>query len=173
MTAVTTTVEGVPELSEHLAPPTPRPPPPPSGPPLGSWRLQQATELAALRASATDAVRLWSSTRAAGGTVGDGLGPVDPRLPLVISELATNALKYGGAATVSLYRTQDAWLIDVLDASPLDLPVLYPPDPGRAGQNGLLVVDSASATWGWYHDSGDPDVKHVWAAVADPRHPPE
>ena len=88
------------------------------------------------------------------------------RLALVVSELASNALKYGGApVTTRLYRVRHGWVIDVEDHRPHRTPVMYTP-AGRAGGNGLLIVDTLSLDWGWHiSGSGGGSVKHVWARI--------
>ena len=90
------------------------------------------------------------------------------RLALVVSELASNALKYGGApVTTRLYRVATGgWVIDVEDHRPHRTPVMYAP-AGRAGGNGLLIIDILSRDWGRHISrSAGGSVKHVWAEIA-------
>lgn len=145
--------------------------PPPTQPPLvsgllRSWPLGQPAELAALRRAALTAARAWRDGQGSEHDAG-----ADQVLALVISELATNALKYGTdsrTVTVTLYRAGDDWLVDVTDANAHTPPAQHPPDGGRAGRNGLLIIDRTTTAWGWYRDPDDAGLKHVWATVPDP-----
>ncbi len=134
----------------------PRPtatPPADAGPSLGSWTLTDAQELGALRRSATDALRLAPLAEAA------------QRLLLVLSELATNALKYGSQpVTVSLHAADGGWLLDVRDANWRTPPGHRARDDGRPGGYGLRILDTVTTAWGWYPGPHD-GVKHVWAVV--------
>ncbi len=86
------------------------------------------------------------------------------RMVLVVDELASNALRHGGApvaATVS--RSGDDFMIAVTDSA-----VGAPPqpargrDPGRGGF-GLYLVADLTRRRGWWATSG---VKVVWAVVS-------
>ena len=99
-----------------------------------------------------------------------GLASLRNHLALVATELASNALKYGGGApvTVRLYRVRNGWVVDAEDHSPHGTLVMYEPQ-GRPGGNGLLIVDTLSGEWGWYTSgSGAGARKHVWARVPAP-----
>ncbi|WP_052436158.1 ATP-binding protein [Georgenia sp. SUBG003] len=127
---------------------------------VGRWQIRSADDLPLLR-QATLAVALRA------GVGGSGLDPVHSRLALVATELATNALKYGtGPCVVSIFRAGSGWLLDVGDGSPDSPPVRYPPEPGRPGRNGLLIIEQLSTRWGWY-PAQDGARKHVWAELAD------
>jgi anti-sigma regulatory factor (Ser/Thr protein kinase) len=59
---------------------------------------------------------------------------------LVVSELVTNAVKYGaGPVELVLARTGDLLSVTVRDGGST-LPVPRPADPGRVGQHGLEIV---------------------------------
>nr|CAJ89447.1 putative anti-sigma factor, regulator of HasL and HasR [Streptomyces ambofaciens ATCC 23877] len=63
---------------------------------------------------------------------------------LVVSELITNAVKYGrGLIELTLARTDDTLTVTVRDGG-TTLPVTRPADPGRVGQHGLEIVAALS-----------------------------
>lgn len=90
---------------------------------------------------------------------------VRARLALVVTELATNALRHAEShAHVRLSRADGAWLVEVLDHRP-DLPVAVPEARGHGeGGHGLLIVARLASSLGWYAAEG---AKHVWALVDD------
>jgi anti-sigma regulatory factor (Ser/Thr protein kinase) len=88
---------------------------------------------------------------------------LDPVL-LLLSELATNAVRHGGEPiSVSLVVDDDQVHIEVDDESP-DLPRLMPLDPYRVGGNGMRLVDALASSWGVRREAGDG--KTVWADVS-------
>lgn len=131
--------------------------------PLGSWTVQHLRDLHPLRHSVDAAVQDWASRAER------NVRPLDQRLALITSELTSNALKYGAAPVVtSLFRGEDGWVIDVEDAEVDREPVRYPPEPTRAGRNGLLIVERLATRWGWYRSPAQPARrKHLWAWLAD------
>lgn len=136
---------------------------------LGTWSVRRASDPADIRHATADIVSSSQRGRVAapaGPPPGTRLGDPVGRLVLVVSELATNALKYGsGQATVTVSEvTGGGWLVDAYDANVRDYPRPHRADPGRSGQNGLLLVITLSRTWGWYVDSWTRR-KHVWAHV--------
>ncbi|MFF8093026.1 ATP-binding protein [Streptomyces sp. NPDC016675] len=63
---------------------------------------------------------------------------------LVVSELITNAVKYGrGLIELTLSRTDDTLTVTVRDGG-TTLPVRRSADPGRVGQHGLEIVAALS-----------------------------
>jgi anti-sigma regulatory factor (Ser/Thr protein kinase) len=90
---------------------------------------------------------------------------VRARLALVVTELATNALRHAQArAHVRLSRADGAWLVEVLDHRP-DLPIEVPESRAHGeGGHGLLIVEKLASSLGWY--AAD-NAKHVWALVDD------
>lgn len=127
-----------------------------TGPPLGQWQMSHVGELADLRARAAAAA--------------SGAGPARPGraaehlLVLVVSELAANGLKYGTPPlVVSLYGTDEGWLVDVRDGNGDHPPVLRAPARGSLGGHGLRIIGRASTAWGWYREHADAPYKHVWA----------
>jgi len=85
------------------------------------------------------------------------------RLVLVVDELASNALRHGGApVTAALHRAGDRWLIAVDDSSPR-----MPPTPARGrdpglGGFGLYLVADLASQHGWCPEDG---AKTVWAVL--------
>lgn len=102
---------------------------------------------------------------------------------VVVSELVSNALRYGigtheaGDATpdafgtpgrrhpawLALTRQESAVLCAVSDAG-TGTPVVAPQDPLAESGRGLLIVDRLSDAWGW--TAPDRSGKTVWATVA-------
>jgi len=91
----------------------------------------------------------------------------------VISELVTNAIRYGlgseprtstadGRIELVLLRLAGAVVCLVTDPSP-EAPVLLEPDEAAERGRGLRIVDSLSSRWGWM-PLGD-GCKAVWAAL--------
>jgi len=86
------------------------------------------------------------------------------RLVLVADELASNALRHGGApVAAALSRLGDEWLIAVSDSSP-DVPPTPAQgrDPGKGGF-GLYLVADLSASHGW--TAAGRGTKTAWAVV--------
>ena len=139
--------------AEHACPPL-------AGPSAGSWALTGAEQLGPLR---RDVVR---AVHEADGTPED----VAARVVLIVSELATNALKYGsGPVTVSVGRAEGCWLVGVRDGDGGTPPNVYPHEGGRIGGHGLTIVARLSSRWGWHRTGTDRGHKCVWALV--PRAP--
>ncbi|CAL9603182.1 hypothetical protein SUDANB58_05480 [Streptomyces sp. enrichment culture] len=91
--------------------------------------------------------RHWAVERLAGSH--DGREPsLPPRVveaaQLVVSELVTNAIKYGsGPVELSLTITDDCLSVTVRDGD-TTLPTPRPADPSRVGQHGLEIVAALS-----------------------------
>jgi signal transduction histidine kinase len=87
------------------------------------------------------------------------------RLVLIADELASNALRHGGApVAAALSRSDDRWLVAVSDSSP-DLPPTPAQgrDPGKGGF-GLYLVADLSVRHGW--TTVGRGQKTAWAVVA-------
>jgi anti-sigma regulatory factor (Ser/Thr protein kinase) len=86
---------------------------------------------------------------------------------LVISELATNALRHGLGEVVVRAAIEEggAVQLSVTDSGD-ELPLMQPADPARIGGLGLRIVDQLSTAWGV---APFPGGKTVWATVAPTR----
>jgi two-component sensor histidine kinase len=83
---------------------------------------------------------------------------------LVVSELATNAVKHAHPPfTLTVSWTDGAVLVALQDAS-TSFPVIAAPDIADTGGRGLLIVESLSREWGTTAD--DHGLKTVWATFA-------
>jgi len=120
------------------------------------WDLAALAELSAARAALR--ARLGSA----------GLPPADDdecgeQLVMAFDELASNALRHGGAPVVAtVVRTTGGWLLDVSDRAPEVMPApAVGRDPAQGGM-GLHLVARLSIAHGWCVDAG---TKHVWACL--------
>ncbi len=86
---------------------------------------------------------------------------------LVLSELASNALRHGlGEVVVRAAVDDDGDVqLSVTDSGD-ELPMMQRPDPTRVGGLGLRIVDRVAGAWGV---SPFPGGKTVWATVPRPR----
>ena len=122
------------------------------------WKLASLSELPGARAglrSRLDSV----------GYPSEPDGPGTDRLILAFDELASNALRHGGApVAAALSRVEDRWLIAVSDSSP-DVPPAPAQgrDPGKGGF-GLYLVADLSVAHGW--TTAGRGQKTAWAVVA-------
>lgn len=67
---------------------------------------------------------------------------------LLVSELATNAIRHGAPPVrLSLRLTGSRLRVEVADSSPA-LPTLVQPGPDQAGGRGLQIVQQLAARWG-------------------------
>ncbi|GAA3688786.1 ATP-binding protein [Nonomuraea antimicrobica] len=108
----------------------------------------------------------------AGALTGWGLGELAENMELVVSELATNALRHG--LCLDDPRRQHAVHMSLVRRGPLvtsaftdpgsSVPVLRYPGPLDAGGLGLHIVESLSLRWGW--SALAPQGKIVWAVLS-------
>jgi anti-sigma regulatory factor (Ser/Thr protein kinase) len=105
---------------------------------------------------------------------GWGMGPLTDNAAIIVSELISNALRYGvrgpRGRTLSahpvwlgLLRRGDLVLCAVSDPG-TDIPVVREPDYFAESGRGLHVIDTLSDSWGW--TTPDHVGKAVWAVVS-------
>lgn len=95
---------------------------------------------------------------------------------LLLTEIVTNAIRYGGSQqavppgaageyriTVTLRHVAGELLIEVSDSNQIP-PVLAEPDDRAEGWRGLNIVNDLSLAWGYYHLP--PSSKAVYCVVA-------
>jgi serine/threonine-protein kinase RsbW len=124
------------------------------GTPVDSWVLDDTVQLRRLRAALHAALT--------GETMPDGgsLDAIPEKIALVATELATNALRHAHPPTrVCLYRTDYAFMLEVIDHDINDTPVPAPASTAPGGW-GLHIADDLAGELGWYVDG---NLKHVWA----------
>ena len=105
----------------------------------------------------------------------DALMQLDPSLPehvvpditLLVSELMTNSVKYGGEGPVRLeiINAQDRIRTEIIDQGVGFTPVERDGDLSRVGGWGLHLVEELTDRWGTYEGS-----THVWFEI-DPNKP--
>ncbi|WP_278235785.1 ATP-binding protein [Isoptericola sp. AK164] len=136
----------------------PNTPPPAQFDEVARWTLSEVEEVAGLRAD----------LQARLGADGSGdLAAVTEKLVLIVSELATNAVRHGLPPTVVrlMHGTDGDWLLDVADHDVSSPPVpAGDRDPGHGGL-GLRIARRLSLAVGWYTTE---TAKHVWATVPGP-----
>ncbi|MFD0518644.1 ATP-binding protein [Paractinoplanes durhamensis] len=117
------------------------------------WTLAAFGDLGNLRAALRDAVS---------GTLTTEKGDAVERMALVVTELATNALRHGLPPTVvRLLREGDRLIIDVADHDRHAEPTVDAGRPLGAGGLGLQLTRTFAADVGWYATDM---TKHVWAS---------
>lgn len=85
---------------------------------------------------------------------------------LLVSELVTNAVKYGrGTITVSLELTGSLLRVAVRDADAEHLPSPREARPDDTGGRGVGLVQALAEDWGW---SVEEATKTVWAEIRVP-----
>ncbi len=123
---------------------------------IGRWRVEDLAGLTPLRHGVRDTV------------VAQRTGPGVARrradeVALLVSELATNALRHGGAPAVVDLRTDGAsFVLDVADHDVASRPVLSGARAPGDGGFGLMIARRLADDVGWYVSGR---TKHVWALV--------
>jgi anti-sigma regulatory factor (Ser/Thr protein kinase) len=129
---------------------------------LGSNQIKTARWFPATPQSVADA-RAWVS----GMSVSTGHGPLAATVALLVSELATNAVRYSEGKEFLIHFDAGARLVvAVCDTSP-DAPIRRQPDPTQSGGRGLQILAELADCWGvelrqdgkclWFRLDGDTD----------------
>jgi anti-sigma regulatory factor (Ser/Thr protein kinase) len=83
-------------------------------------------------------------------------------LALAVSELVTNAIRYGGEPlTLDVQTRPDGVRVEVTDGDPTPITVATP-DELDTGRRGLVLVAALCARWGWEPLAHG---KRVWCEV--------
>ncbi|MEW2546736.1 ATP-binding protein [Streptomyces sp. NPDC047002] len=138
-----------------------------------------------VRALPADGRAVGEARRFTGGTLSDwSLGHLAENAALIVSELLSNALRYGLGTTpgtrqgpppavwLGMLLRRGTVLFAVCDHSAA-VPRVREPDYFAQSGRGLHIIECLSETWGW--TTPDTDGKAVWAAVSCPeagRRPP-
>ncbi|QGQ20973.1 ATP-binding protein [Cellulomonas sp. JZ18] len=123
---------------------------------LGRWQVDDVSGLAGLRHAVREAVSAHASADRAARRTAD-------QVTLLVSELATNALRHGRAPTVVELRTDGRrYLLDVADHDAGTAPVESGARAPGDGGFGLLIARRLADEVGWYTTR---TTKHVWAQV--------
>ncbi|GLX05440.1 ATP-binding protein [Microbispora sp. NBRC 16548] len=124
---------------------------------MPAWRLSR--HFLGRPASVTEARRFITSTL--------GTWPVAEAAELIVSELATNAVRhtasarFGGKFTVSIQAEPDQVWLGVVDEGGAEVPRLVRPSDDEGGR-GLLLVANLADNWGVY---GNHAGRTVWALL--------
>ncbi|WP_299033189.1 ATP-binding protein [uncultured Pseudokineococcus sp.] len=124
-----------------------------------TWDLATSDDLARIRRS------LHSELLQRGEVESPGLADLKDRVVLVVSELATNALRHGAPPSTVRLLVDDAraFVVDVTDAAADTSPELAVARALGEGGFGMHLTSRLADGVGWYADTG---VKHVWARFA-------
>src|SRR3954468_14175041 len=115
------------------------------GTPVQCWVLDDATQLSNLRAS------LYAALVGEPMPEGGVLDEIPEKMALVATELATNALKHARPPTeVRLHRTEDVFVLYVIDHDLDDLPVARQASTSTPGGLGLRLAGDIAGDLGWY-----------------------
>jgi anti-sigma regulatory factor (Ser/Thr protein kinase) len=103
------------------------------------------------------------------GRVLDG-NPLADDAALLTSEVATNAVLHtasgqGGTFAVTVRQLANRVRVEVWDAGAVTAPLVRSPDQERESGNGLGIVESIAARWGYL---GDGDGRVVWFELDPP-----
>jgi len=89
-----------------------------------------------------------------------GVPDADGVAALLVSELVTNALRYGEQPMRLVARRAGHGLrVEVHDGRPGEAPRLRNPAPDSPSGRGMMLVDALAARWGWSEFGGS---KQVW-----------
>jgi anti-sigma regulatory factor (Ser/Thr protein kinase) len=142
---------------EHLLPPISYARPPQGHRTTRTWHLASTRDLAGMRAGVAKAV--------SGGTSKASLD----ELVLIVSELATNALRHGGGtATVHLGVDDESYLLQVVDQAPESPPHVAADRGTGDGGFGLVLALGVAREVGWYRTESSKVVWSVHDAPASP-----
>jgi anti-sigma regulatory factor (Ser/Thr protein kinase) len=79
---------------------------------------------------------------------------------LLVSELVTNALRYGVQPMRMVARRSEASLrIEIHDARTGEAPRVSQAQPDSVNGRGMMIVDALATRWGWSEFGGE---KNVW-----------
>jgi len=93
-----------------------------------------------------------------------GLNSCVDTASLLISELVTNAVRYGtGDTTLSVAHRAGEILIEVTDGSP-DFPQVRQPTTGEESGRGMFLVEALADRWGTSEDG-----TRTWCSIAAPQ----
>lgn len=88
--------------------------------------------------------------------------PIDDAL-LIVSELVTNAFRYGTGPLVLHLTVEDGYLvIGVQDSDPAGTPSLKDVPDTQPDGRGLKLISAIASHWGWDQANG---MKIVWAQI--------
>ena len=136
-------------------------PAPPDAREIRVWVLTNSTQLRTLRAE------LYQELIGSPMTDTDTLDDVPEKMMLVVTELATNAMRHGlPPSVIRLMSSGDQFVLDVADHDPDAAPILPGDRQAEAGGRGLQLARSFSLDVGWYATE---HTKHIWATF--PMHP--
>ncbi|MBI9115911.1 ATP-binding protein [Sanguibacter suaedae] len=120
-----------------------------------TWVLDSTDGLARLRGS------LYEELTGTSWSKGSSLDEVPEKMVLVVSELATNALRHGKPPTiVTLMSDGTEYLLDVADHDTESIPALAAARLPGEGGFGLLLAQRLAIDVGWYVTDR---TKHIWA----------
>ncbi|WP_298801660.1 ATP-binding protein [uncultured Pseudokineococcus sp.] len=124
-----------------------------------TWELSTSDDLARIRRS------LHAELLGRGEEDSAGLGDLQDRVVLVVSELATNALRHGAPPSSVRLLVDDAraLVVDVTDAAAGASPELAAARALGEGGFGMHLAARLADGVGWYTDA---ELKHVWARFA-------
>lgn len=89
-----------------------------------------------------------------------GMPDTDGVAVLLVSELVTNALRYGTQPMRMVARRADGGLrVEIHDSRTGEAPRLTRADPDSTTGRGMVIVDALASRWGWSEFGG---TKNVW-----------